>query len=1141
MWKPLRLQGVGAASSVINANTHPAGKLDDWRARVDCLFGLGLSGSPATWNSSCGAGWFGFNAAPNVPQVDRLPLEAMVGWDASLNGNLAELLQEPSLMGALEGAGITVLSKGLDYHGADPFDPTLEAGFPPNTTLLTSTTCGPVAGPNPFPSSFQCNPSSIDGLGITDSSQGGGGIFVHGWGHNLQIANNRVYNNAGTLSGGINVGQGEFPPSYVGGAAAVNTAPGSCQSSSTTNLQLPYCHNLNVNVHNNAVTSNSSTGDELFSATPAGAGGVSICTGSDFYKFNYNWVCGNLSTGDGGGIAHIGFSYGGDIEHNSILFNQSTNPTIATNGGGLLIMGSPDADPACALTTDQDCVPALGSVGPSDGTGPGLVINANLIMGNSADSGSGGGLRLQHINGSDVLNFPNGNGTVRFPGITGSISPWYSPLVTNNIIVNNVAGWDGAGVSLLDALNVNFINNTVASNDSTASAGVLFNTLGAPLASTQQSNCIQTGGTTSCPQIAGLVSVQNSATLMANFPSSITCPAGHGAGGSGTGGLINGACRKASYPELYNDMFWQNRSFYIGVGALGDGTLNQQNVVKLYNAAFTSTGPIAGTLAGNQTATGGCPSGVAYWDIGVRGDTAPLNHASTVTLSPEASFLTDTTGYAGGGAGFKINSASNPAVVSEYCNGSRTPPELKSAGWQVPPGISDATVPNPVFNLTAAATVDEGNNWINLSWGPLAMTNPVTNAVLGNYGLTAGSTAINYITNGNSATTYAAAPSLDFFGTARKTNNAVDVGAVEFQAGPPTATLSVTGGPLNFGNVVIGTTSGSQQLVLHNTGTAAGTGITLAFASTPTGGFSRATAGGTCGATLAAGATCTINVVFTPSAVGAYTGTLTITANVTVTGSPVNLSGTGVAATHLATVAPSPLAFGNWATGTTSNPLNLTVTNTGNSALAGGSFTFGGGTPQPFSRVTTGTFPAGAPNCGATLAVGATCTVKVQFAPATAVAFSRTLTVAYTGATVTGSPVTLTGTGVAARATVSITPNPLTITLPSCSPTPTLACTSGTGTVTLTNTAAAGGSSVAVTNVAATGGTMLTYLFTNGSLAGPDTCTGQNIAPGTSCTVTVRFTNIGSARGTNRAGTITFTDTGAGSPQSGNLIGFATP
>ena len=61
-------------------------------------------------------------------------------------------------------------------------------------------------------------------------------------------------------------------------------------------------------------------------ATPAGGGGVSFCTGADYYKFQYNWVCGNLSTGDGGGIAHLGFIWNGDIEHNTIIFNQSTNP-----------------------------------------------------------------------------------------------------------------------------------------------------------------------------------------------------------------------------------------------------------------------------------------------------------------------------------------------------------------------------------------------------------------------------------------------------------------------------------------------------------------------------------------------------------------------------------------------------------------------------------------------------------------------------------------------------------------------------------------------------------------------------------------------------------------------------------------------
>ena len=52
MWKPVRLQGVGAASSVINANTHPAGKMDPWRRPVACLFGLAAQRSaPSQWQS----------------------------------------------------------------------------------------------------------------------------------------------------------------------------------------------------------------------------------------------------------------------------------------------------------------------------------------------------------------------------------------------------------------------------------------------------------------------------------------------------------------------------------------------------------------------------------------------------------------------------------------------------------------------------------------------------------------------------------------------------------------------------------------------------------------------------------------------------------------------------------------------------------------------------------------------------------------------------------------------------------------------------------------------------------------------------------------------------------------------------------
>jgi hypothetical protein len=125
--------------------------------------------------------------------------------------------------------------------------------------------------------------------------------------------------------------------------------------------------------------------------------------------------------------------------------------------------------------------------------------------------------------------------------------------------------------------------------------------------------------------------------------------------------------------------------------------------------------------------------------------------------------------------------------------------------------------------------------------------------------------------------------------------------------------------------------------------------------------------------------------------------------------------------------------------------------------------------------------------------------------------------------------VTFSGTGVAARATVSVTPNPLTITALSGSAT-------GAGTITFTNTAAAGGSQVAVNNVAVAGGSFLTYFFLT-----TNNCAGVALAPGASCTVPVDFVNVLSPKGVDRAGTISFTDTGAASPQSGGLIGHANP
>jgi hypothetical protein len=1018
MWKPVRLQGVAAVSSVINANTHPAGKLDPWRAKVTCLFGLALNGQPATAGGNtpsktntnpydptntytCG-GWPGFTGVLNNPQVDRLPLEGILGWDTTVNGDLAQLLQEPTLLGAYEGSGILVLSKGVrvprnattSYYGSGA-----EAAFPTGTVLLTNseTDCGRgVPGgkgsnsyiANPFPSNFQCNPSSIDGLAITDSSQGGGGIFVHAWGHNLQIANNRVYNNIGTLSGGINVGQGESPDAYLAGTPA-DSDPGSCNSGFglAANTQLPYCFDLNVNVHNNYVALNTSIGDELFSGTPAGAGGVSLCTGADFYKFNYNWICGNMSTGDGGGFAHVGYIWDGDVENNTILFNQSLNPTISTNGGGILVMGAaPDGFTAagveCGSTVaDADCAPGL-----PDGTGPGLKINANLVMGNAAEAGSGGGIRLQSVNGTEISYFPNGT-----PSRRTGISPWNTVEVTNNIIANNVAGWDGAGISLQDALAVDIVNNTIVSNTTTASAGVLFNTLGSPNASAPGASCQQQTGnpncaaTTSLPQPSGLVAIGNSPNLTATFAGlTIVCPTGHP------------NCTSFSNPRLYNNVFWQNSAYYIGVGALSP--TYQQNIVTLYNA-FTTTPaanqPQADTTAANGSGfvitggTGACTTGTSYWDIGARGDTGPGNHASGLTMAPMYSVLTNASEN---GAGSNNLLAVNPTVVSEYCNGSRTPPEVgvNGGGWQVPPGISDATVPNPIFSLTPAATVDEGNNWVNMTWGPLSLFNPVSNKVLGNYALAAGSPAIDYIPT--NSVTAALAPNTDFFGNPRPdlaNPKAFDVGAVEFQGTGGTAVASVSGGPLAFGNVVIGTTSNAQTLTLHNTGTAGLTGINVAVTAP----FSQS--GGTCTATLNAGSTCTITVVFSPTTAVVSTGSATITGSVTVAGSPVTLTGTGVAAVTSATLTPASWTASHARNGPGTGFLGVlacsldpaqgfTLTNTGNVTLTGITQGTLGGTAANVANYAIVPLLSTCGSSRTTLAPGATCTVTVQFKPLTA-------------------------------------------------------------------------------------------------------------------------------------------------------------
>ncbi len=316
---------------------------------------------------------------------------------------------------------------------------------------------------------FSANaPGLVDGFQILGATAGGG-VYVNGYGQYTGVSNNKMTNNQGSFGGGITVGT----PAVLTPAVSEDS------------------FNDFVNIHHNWIAKNGGIN---------GGGGITILTGADGYTIADNMVIGNFTRYVGGGICHSGLSDGGTIARNRVMFNEVFyGGEIGGDGGGIYIGGTA-ANPA-----------EPGSVGTGSGS---VLVDSNQIKGNIAGSGSGGGLRAININGDDVLGAPD---------------TWYRLDIVNNMIVNNVAAYQAGGIALHDAARVNIIHNTVANNDSSATAAVAF-----PAANLLQSE----------PQGAGIVSTPHSADLAA----------------------VSG--QAFSDPVLYNNIVWHNRSYS------WDGTLN---------------------------------------------------------------------------------------------------------------------------------------------------------------------------------------------------------------------------------------------------------------------------------------------------------------------------------------------------------------------------------------------------------------------------------------------------------------------------------------------------------------------------------------------------------------------------------------
>lgn len=212
----------------------------------------------------------------------------------------------------------------------------------------------------------------------------------------------------------------------------------------------------------------------------------------------------------------------------------------------------------------------------------------------------------------------------------------------------------------------------------------------------------------------------------------------------------------------------------------------------------------------------------------------------------------------------------------------------------------------------------------------------------------------------------------------------------------PAPDAVVTPSALTFLSVPVGRPSLPQSVTLTNAGNAALTISGLQIS----GDYSQTN---TCSSSLAAGAACTITIVFTPTAEGTRSGALTISDNAQGSPQTVSLTGTGTAGTLV--LASNALTFSNVQVGSSASQ-PVTLTNSGNGPVSINGLQING----DYAQIN---------NCPSPIGGGASCTITVVFTPTTTGTRTGTLTVT-SGSQSTQQSVSLSGLGTQADLVVSV-------------------------------------------------------------------------------------------------------------------------
>ena len=390
------------------------------------------------------------------------------------------------------------------------------------------------------------------------------------------------------------------------------------------------------------------------------------------------------------------------------------------------------------------------------------------------------------------------------------------------------------------------------------------------------------------------------------------------------------------------------------------------------------------TNTGNATATGLSFSAAAPFSV--YSTTCGTTLAAGATCAVRIAFTpTATQSYSAG----LVVAADSPAVTANL--------GLSGTGVSQAATISNVsfTGVNVGSTATAAATIT------NTGVGPLSIAAPGAGSVVG--------TDFSFSST-TCGTTLAASSSCTVTVAFAPTTNVTRSGTLAVSTGAGTLSSSLTGTGLRatlswdadvaHNNTQVGQSDVSGTRTLTNSGNAAATSLSFSTAA-PFSVYST-----TCGTTLAAGATCTVRIAFTPMAAQTYSGSLTVSAAAPVTAANLPLSGTGVQGYAVAN--PSSLSFTDTQIGSTSSVRSITFTNSGSASMTVTGVSLSTGSSE-FGQSN---------NCAVTLPVGGSCTVNVAFTPVGDGVRTGTLSVTHNGSGGVTN-VSLSGTGQRPSATLT--------------------------------------------------------------------------------------------------------------------------